>query len=64
MPIPAPGGRVTRTHNALAALVFVAPALAGLVAFVVIPFALAAVWLSTHRVNLANPNAQKKFSIK
>lgn len=55
------GRRAPRRRDAPAVLSLVTPALAGLTAFVVVPFVLAAVWLSTHRVSLANPDQPRKF---
>jgi multiple sugar transport system permease protein len=58
MPVRA---RRPRRGEVAAIATLVTPALLGLVAFVAVPFLLAVGWLSTHRVNLANPDQPKKF---
>jgi len=58
---PASRSRTSRLREAPAVLSLIVPALAGLVSFVVVPFVLAAVWLSVHRVSLSNPDQPKKF---
>lgn len=55
-------GRLAPRKSDIAAVIsLVTPALAGLVAFVIVPFVLAAVWLSTHRISLSDPNRPAKF---
>lgn len=50
-----------RARDVLAAVPFVLPALFGLAVFVVLPFALAVVWLSTHNIKLPAVDGPPRF---
>jgi multiple sugar transport system permease protein len=59
-----PRRRITlrsRRSDLPAAVCFISPALAGLTAFVITPFALATVWLSTRRIDLSDLNGTPPF---